>query len=156
MQAPLGAKAVSEIHALFSWAKKSKQGLLLFIDEAEAFLGTREDSGTSEHRRNVLSALLYHSGTQSDKYMLVLASNRPGDLDSAITDRMDEALLFDLPNPRQRVIMLTQYFIQVRLVMPLPPSGFAPNACSLPAYSCKKHPYSRRKAVAAGDLALIG
>ncbi|XVF11979.1 hypothetical protein REPUB_Repub08aG0075400 [Reevesia pubescens] len=35
--APLGAQAVTKIHEIFDWAKKSKKGLLLFIDEADAF-----------------------------------------------------------------------------------------------------------------------
>jgi ATPase family AAA domain-containing protein 3A/B len=36
--APLGSEAVTKIHQIFDWAKKSKKGLLLFIDEADAFL----------------------------------------------------------------------------------------------------------------------
>lgn len=36
--APLGSQAVTKIHQLFDWSKKSKRGLLLFIDEADAFL----------------------------------------------------------------------------------------------------------------------
>lgn len=36
--APLGAQAVTKIHEIFDWAKKSNKGLLLFIDEADAFL----------------------------------------------------------------------------------------------------------------------
>lgn len=36
--APLGPQAVTKIHQLFDWAKKSRRGLLLFIDEADAFL----------------------------------------------------------------------------------------------------------------------
>jgi ATPase family AAA domain-containing protein 3A/B len=36
--APLGSQAVTKIHQLFDWAKKSRRGLLLFIDEADAFL----------------------------------------------------------------------------------------------------------------------
>lgn len=36
--APLGPQAVTKIHQLFDWSKKSKKGLLLFIDEADAFL----------------------------------------------------------------------------------------------------------------------
>lgn len=36
--APLGPQAVTKIHQIFDWAKKSKKGLLLFIDEADAFL----------------------------------------------------------------------------------------------------------------------
>lgn len=53
--------------------------------QADAFLSRRGRSSMSESMRNVLSALLHHTGTQSDKYMLVLATNRPGDLDTAIT-----------------------------------------------------------------------
>jgi len=36
--APLGSQAVTKIHQIFDWAKKSNKGLLLFIDEADAFL----------------------------------------------------------------------------------------------------------------------
>ena len=36
--APLGAQAVTRIHRLFDWANKTQRGLLLFIDEADAFL----------------------------------------------------------------------------------------------------------------------
>ena len=61
-------------------------------------MGSRDrEGGVSENLRNVLSALLYQTGTQSDHYMLVLATNRPEDLDRAVTDRIDEALHFDLP-----------------------------------------------------------
>lgn len=35
---PLGSQAVTKIHEIFDWAKKSRKGLLLFIDEADAFL----------------------------------------------------------------------------------------------------------------------
>ncbi|KAM3243150.1 hypothetical protein ACQJBY_055236 [Aegilops geniculata] len=36
--APLGSEAVTKIHEIFDWAKKSQKGMLLFIDEADAFL----------------------------------------------------------------------------------------------------------------------
>ena len=36
--APLGPQAVTKIHELFNWAAGSRKGLLLFIDEADAFL----------------------------------------------------------------------------------------------------------------------
>ena len=39
--APLGGKAVQQLHELFDWAERSRRGLLLFIDEADAFLGRR-------------------------------------------------------------------------------------------------------------------
>jgi len=39
--APLGRDAVTEIHKVFDWAETSKQGVLLFIDESDAFLRKR-------------------------------------------------------------------------------------------------------------------
>ncbi len=37
--APLGGGAVTQLHDTFDWAERSRKGLLLFIDEADAFLG---------------------------------------------------------------------------------------------------------------------
>ena len=107
--APLGAQAVEELHKLFAWAKGSKRGLLLFIDEAEAFLGSRGRGNVSEHLRNVLSALLYQTGTQSRHYMLVLATNRPQELDSAVLDRMDVSMYFPVPDKQQRTRLVFRY-----------------------------------------------
>jgi len=107
---PLGKDAVTELHALFRWAKGSSSGLLLFIDEAEAFLGSRSRSAMSEALRNALNALLYQTGTQSYSFMMVLATNRAEDLDSAVLDRMDESLYFGLPNPFLRISLVRQYF----------------------------------------------
>lgn len=41
--APLEGKAVTQLHQTFDWAERSQRGLLLFIDEADAFLGRRSD-----------------------------------------------------------------------------------------------------------------
>ncbi|RZC52097.1 hypothetical protein C5167_020521 [Papaver somniferum] len=130
--APLGAEAVTKIHQLFDWAKKSNKGLLLFIDEADAFLcevGGLVPSNTqihqesaiaayspprnsihmSEAQRSALNALLFRTGDQSRDIVLVLATNRPGDLDSAITDRMDEVIEFPLPGVEERFKLLNLY-----------------------------------------------
>eukprot|EP00937_MAST-01D_sp_MAST-1D-sp2_P000014 g14.t1 len=107
---PLGSDAVTQLHALFDWAKASPRGLLLFIDEAEAFLASRARRAMSEAQRNALNALLYQTGEQSSSFMLVLATNRPGDLDAAINDRVDEALSFPLPGLPQRAAMLKLYY----------------------------------------------
>ncbi len=106
--APLGGGAVTQLHAMFDWAERSRNGLLLFIDEADAFLGRRNDE-MSEGLRGALNALLFRTGDQSKDFMVVLATNRPGDLDSAILDRMDEALEFGLPGHEQRKAMLALY-----------------------------------------------
>ena len=107
---PLGAEAVTDLHKIFNWAKKSRHGLILFIDEAEAFLGSRSRTNLTEHMRNALNALLYQTGDQSKHFMLVLATNRPSDLDPAILDRIDEAVFFGIPETKERVKLAHQYF----------------------------------------------
>jgi ATPase family AAA domain-containing protein 3A/B len=61
--APLNENAVHEINKVFRWAKKSPKGLILFIDEAEAFLrkgrGDLTNQGMSEDARNALSVRLF-------------------------------------------------------------------------------------------------
>ena len=94
---PLGEDAVSQLHKLFRWASRSSNGLLLFVDEAEAFLGSRQGHTLDQHMRNALNALLYQTGTQSRNFMLVLATNRPEDLDAAVLDRLDVSLRISLP-----------------------------------------------------------
>ena len=39
--APMGRDGVSAIHKLFDWSSTSRRGLLLFVDEADAFLRKR-------------------------------------------------------------------------------------------------------------------
>jgi len=39
--APMGREGVSAIHKLFDWSSTSRRGLLLFVDEADAFLRKR-------------------------------------------------------------------------------------------------------------------
>ncbi|KAF6259265.1 hypothetical protein COO60DRAFT_1514012 [Scenedesmus sp. NREL 46B-D3] len=106
--APLGGGAVTQLHSTFDWAERSRKGLLLFIDEADAFLGRRNDA-MSEGLRGALNALLFRTGDQSRDFMVVLATNRPGDLDDAVIDRMDEAIHFDLPGREQRGKLLALY-----------------------------------------------
>ncbi|KAM0001672.1 putative ATPase family AAA domain-containing protein [Helianthus debilis subsp. tardiflorus] len=107
--APLGAQAVTKIHEIFDWSKKSKRGLLLFIDEADAFLCERNSTHMSEAQRSALNALLFRTGDQSRDVVLVLATNRPGDLDSAITDRIDDVIEFPLPQEEERFKLLKLY-----------------------------------------------
>eukprot|EP00752_Nemacystus_decipiens_P007451 g6660.t1 len=107
---PLGKDAVTELHGLFRWAAKSPRGLLLFIDEAEAFLGKRSSPGMSEDTRNALNALLHNTGSASRRLMMVLATNRAEDLDEAVLDRMDDSLLFPIPDNKSRAQLLVQYF----------------------------------------------
>ena len=108
---PLGADGVTQIHNIFRWAKTSRKGVLLFIDEAEAFLGNRKQSSKiSEHTHNALNALLFNTGGERRDFMLVLSTNRPQDLDAAVLDRCDEFISLPLPDAECREKLLAQYF----------------------------------------------
>ncbi|KAK9789371.1 hypothetical protein WJX73_007444 [Symbiochloris irregularis] len=106
--APLKGGAVSQLHEMFDWAERSRRGLMLFIDEADAFLGHR-GSQMSEGMRGALNATLYRTGDQSRDFVVVLATNRPADLDPAMLDRMDELLEFPLPGENERARILAIY-----------------------------------------------
>uniref|UniRef100_A0A7R9ZQD9 AAA+ ATPase domain-containing protein n=1 Tax=Craspedostauros australis TaxID=1486917 RepID=A0A7R9ZQD9_9STRA len=116
--APLGRDAVTELHKLFDWAKTSRRGLLLFVDEADAFLQSRETSTISEDQRNALNAFLFRTGTESDHFMMVYASNQPSQFDSAVLDRIDEMVEFDLPTEEERRAMIAMYIDKYLLKPP--------------------------------------
>lgn len=63
----------------------------------------------SEAQRSALNALLFRTGDQSKDIVLALATNRPGDLDSAVADRIDEVLEFPLPGEDERFKLLKLY-----------------------------------------------
>ncbi|XP_058291154.1 ATPase family AAA domain-containing protein 3B isoform X3 [Hylobates moloch] len=107
--APMGREGVTAMHKLFDWASTSRRGLLLFMDEADAFLRKRASAGTfslqeeiNNDLRATLNAFLYHMGQHSNKFMLVLASNLPEQFDCAINSRIDVMVHFDLPQQEER------------------------------------------------------
>ncbi|CAM9346322.1 unnamed protein product, partial [Ectocarpus fasciculatus] len=118
--APLGKEAVTEIHKIFDWANTTNKGVLLFVDEADAFLRKRSTEKISEDMRNALNAFLYRTGEASKKIMIVYASNQPEQFDWAINDRIDEMVEFSLPRFDERLRMITQYMDRYLLN---PPAG---------------------------------
>uniref|UniRef100_A0A8C1UQS6 ATPase family AAA domain containing 3A n=1 Tax=Cyprinus carpio TaxID=7962 RepID=A0A8C1UQS6_CYPCA len=108
--APMGRDGVTAMHKVFDWAGTSGRGLLLFVDEADAFLRKRSSERISEDLRATLNAFLYRTGEQSNKFMLVLASNQPEQFDWAINDRIDEMVNFMLPGLEERERLVRLYF----------------------------------------------
>jgi ATPase family AAA domain-containing protein 3A/B len=51
--------------------------MVLFIDEADAFLRTRKGENISEFMRHTINSFLYRTGTPSEKVIIVLATNNP-------------------------------------------------------------------------------
>lgn len=110
--APMGKEGVTAIHKVFDWGNTSRKGLILFVDEADAFLRKRTETQMSEDMRSTLNAFLYRTGESSKNVMLMMASNRPDHLDWAITDRMDEMVQFGLPALEEREKLFHLYYKQ--------------------------------------------
>ncbi|KAL8434062.1 hypothetical protein Efla_001534 [Eimeria flavescens] len=113
---PLGRDGAAEVNKLFAWAEQSKKGLILFIDEADAFLrqgraavAASGSEGMSEDSRNAVSAFLHHTGTETEKFCVILATNCREILDRAVLDRVDEQFEFPLPGAPERLRMLQQF-----------------------------------------------
>ncbi|KAI0389686.1 P-loop containing nucleoside triphosphate hydrolase protein [Xylariaceae sp. FL0594] len=104
------------VRALFSLARK-KQPMVVFIDEADALLGARHGSSSSggggrggDSRRDTLNQFLREwdgldTGT-SQKIFIMVATNRPFDLDEAVLRRLPRKLLIDLPVEKDRAAIL--------------------------------------------------
>ena len=109
---PLGSAATTELHKLLNWARTSPRGLLLFVDEADAALADRRRPDISEHAVSALNAFLFHTSDPSYSLMLVLATNRPSDLDTAVLDRIDDVIEVPLPDANARRNLVHLYFHQ--------------------------------------------
>ncbi|SBT74706.1 AAA family ATPase, putative [Plasmodium malariae] len=110
----LGIHASVELNKIFEFVKKRKnKKCIIFIDEAEAFLrkGRNESFiNFSEHLRNALASFLYHTGTESKNFGVILATNCRDILDPAVMDRIDEQYNFDIPQISEIKKMVSLYF----------------------------------------------
>ena len=99
----------AQLNRLFDWDEANKKKTVIFLDEAEVVLPDREDPSVSEQVRELTTTLLARTGTESDKFALVFATNRPHVLDRAVLDRIDNKWEFPLPRFAQRQEMLELY-----------------------------------------------
>ena len=51
--------------------------MILFIDEADAFLRSRKGDNITEYLRHSVNSFLYRTGTPSERVVIVLATNNP-------------------------------------------------------------------------------
>ncbi|VDK34132.1 unnamed protein product [Taenia asiatica] len=83
--APLGSDGVTAIHKVFNWAKTSRKGVLLFVDEADAFLRKRGQERISEGMRATLNAFLYRTGEQSQKSVFIIHPHKSASLFTSLS-----------------------------------------------------------------------
>ncbi|KAI1343709.1 AAA-domain-containing protein [Xylariaceae sp. FL0016] len=94
------------VRALFRLAKK-KEPMVIFIDEADALLSARSSSQEKPARRETINQFLREwDGMDNMKAFILVATNRPFDLDEAVLRRLPRKLLIDLPREADRAAIL--------------------------------------------------
>ncbi|KAF3348041.1 hypothetical protein VD0002_g5865 [Verticillium dahliae] len=94
------------VRALFSLAKKLSP-LVIFIDEADALFAARGQSRSRpSHRETINQFLREWDGMSDTKAFIMVATNRPFDLDDAVLRRLPRKILVDLPLQEDRESIL--------------------------------------------------
>ena len=94
------------VRAIFTLAKKLAP-CIVFIDEADAILGSRGGSSNRTTHRELINQFLreWDGMTETNAFIMV-ATNRPFDLDEASLRRLPRRLLVDLPTEQDREAIL--------------------------------------------------
>ncbi|KAI9666898.1 MAG: hypothetical protein M1831_001403 [Alyxoria varia] len=120
------------VRAIFSLAKKLSP-CVVFIDEADAIFASR-GSGTNRnsHRELINQFLREWDGMTDTNAFIMVATNRPFDLDDAALRRLPRRLLVDLPVEKDREDILKIHLKDEQLA---PEVSLAKLAADTPLYS---------------------
>ncbi|MBN2479617.1 MAG: AAA family ATPase [Parachlamydiales bacterium] len=103
-------RANNELRSLLNWAKTSKKGLIVFIDEAESLFANRRLPTISKQTQDFINTFLALISEQSQKkVMFVLATNHPFKMDESVVNRMGISIEFTLPEVIEREKILSMY-----------------------------------------------
>ncbi|KAL8725660.1 MAG: hypothetical protein Q9181_006333, partial [Wetmoreana brouardii] len=120
------------IRAIFSLARKLKP-CIVFIDEADAILGSRNHSNNRGSHRTVINQFLREwDGMNELSAFIMVATNRPFDLDEASLRRLPRRMLVDLPTEEDREEILKIHLKDERVD---PEVSLAKLASETPLYS---------------------
>lgn len=94
------------VKAIFTLAKKLSP-CVVFIDEADAIFCSRTGSNSRTSHRELINQFLREWDGMNDlSAFIMVATNRPFDLDDAVLRRLPRRLLVDLPTEEDRVAIL--------------------------------------------------
>jgi len=120
------------VKAIFTLAKKLTP-CIVFIDEADAILGARSGgSNRTSHRELINQFLREWDGMTEMSAFIMVATNRPFDLDEACLRRLPRRLLVDLPQEKDREAILK---IHLKDEILDPEVSFSQLASQTPFYS---------------------
>ena len=94
------------VRAIFTLARKLSP-CVVFIDEADAIFGSRSGSHNRKSHRELINQFLREWDGMNDlSAFIMVATNRPFDLDDAVLRRLPRRLLVDLPTDKDREAIL--------------------------------------------------
>jgi len=95
------------VRAVFSLAKKLAP-TVVFLDEGDAILGSRGGSTERRSHRELINEFLKEwDGMNETTAFIMVATNRPFDLDDAVLRRLPRKILVDLPSEKDREAILS-------------------------------------------------
>lgn len=104
-----GVEGIKYFNELLDMANRSKYGLILFVDEADALFVERDSLNPSSDHYKVLNHILALTGTGSNKFMLIAATNHAYVMDEAMGRRFQDRVLMPLPNDATRQELFDLY-----------------------------------------------
>jgi AAA+ superfamily predicted ATPase len=105
-----GIEGIKYFNELLEYANKSKYGVIIFVDEADALFIDRNTLDPASDHYKVLNHILAATGTGSKKFMLVAATNHAYVMDEAMGRRFQDRVLMPLPDATTRLALLDLYF----------------------------------------------
>ncbi|KAF2093149.1 AAA-domain-containing protein [Rhizodiscina lignyota] len=94
------------VKAIFTLARKLSP-CVVFIDEADALFRMRSGTGNRTVHREIINQFLREwDGMNDMSVFIMVATNRPFDLDDAVLRRLPRRLLVDLPTDKDREAIL--------------------------------------------------
>ncbi|CAO1604452.1 hypothetical protein XANCAGTX0491_008009 [Xanthoria calcicola] len=155
-------EAEKNVKAVFSLARKLTP-CIVFIDEADAILGSRGGSSNRTSHRELINQFLREwDGMDEVSAFILVATNRPFDLDEATLRRLPRRMLVDLPTEKNRQEILKIHLKdeildsqislqQLATETPLYSGSDLKNLCVAAALACVREDYDADKSRAFSD-----
>ncbi|KAL8753890.1 MAG: hypothetical protein Q9199_004719 [Rusavskia elegans] len=149
-------EAEKNVKAIFSLARKLTP-CIVFIDEADAILGSRGGSSNRASHRELINQFLREwDGMGEFSAFIMVATNRPFDLDEATLRRLPRRMLVDLPTEKDRQEILKIHLKdeildsqislqQLAIETPLYSGSDLKNLCVAAALACVREDYDADK-----------
>ena len=97
----------TNIRKIFDFVKNKR--IMLFLDEFDAIAKKRDDTHELGELKRVVTTLLQNMDTMPANVFLVAATNHHHLLDSAIWRRFNVSILLELPNDKQREMIINRF-----------------------------------------------